>query len=132
MSITLAQAEKLINTAKEKALVLHCHVNIAVVDASGNLVVFARMDGSWLGGIDIAIKKAKTAFNFGKNTDILAKRSQPKGPVYAIDHSNGGLITASGGMPIKNCDDTIIGGVGVSGSSVENDLTVAGAGVKAM
>src|SRR5437899_462967 len=106
-------------------------MDIAVVDAGANLKAFARMDGAWLGSIDIAMRKARTARYFDMATGDIGRLSQPGGALYNIEHSNGGLITFPGGLPIKD-GDTIIGAIGVSGSTVENDHTVAaegGAGV---
>lgn len=132
MNITLAQAEKAIAEAKQKAVEIDTKMNIAVVDAGANLVAFARMDGAWLGSLDISIKKAKTARFFDMNTGIVGELSQPGGSLYNIEHSNNGLITFPGGIPIKNAKDEIIGAIGVSGSSVENDHTVADAGASAL
>ena len=132
MNITLAQAEKLISAAKSKSVEIDAKMNIAVVDAGANLVAFARMDGAWLGSLDISIKKAKTARFFDMNTGSLGEASQPGGSLFNIEHSNDGLITVPGGIPIKNAEGEIIGAIGVSGSSVENDHTVAGAGVSAL
>ncbi|MCG2461445.1 heme-binding protein [Flavobacteriaceae bacterium F89] len=132
MNITLAQAEKAIATAKEKAKAIDAKMNITVVDAGANLVAFGRMDGAWLGSLDISIKKAKTARYFDMNTGIVGELSQPGGSLYNIEHSNGGLITFPGGVPIKNTKGEIIGAIGVSGSSVDNDHTVAEAGSKAI
>lgn len=132
MNITLAQAEKLIAAAKQKSVEIGTKMNIAVVDGGANLVAFARMDGAWLGSLDIAIKKAKTARFFDMNTGDLGQVSQPGGSLYNIEHSNGGLITFPGGIPIKNAEGEIIGAIGVSGDSVENDHTVAEAGVSAL
>ncbi|KVV13147.1 heme-binding protein [Flavobacterium sp. TAB 87] len=132
MNISLAQAEKLIAVAKEKAIAIDTKMNIAVVDAGANLVAFVRMDGAWLGSLDISIKKAKTARFFDMNTGVVGSLSQPGGSLYNIEHSNGGLITFPGGVPIKNAAGDIIGAIGVSGSSVENDHTVAEAGALAI
>ncbi len=132
MNITLAQAEQIISVAKEKAIAIDTKMNIAVVDAGANLVAFVRMDGAWLGSLDISIKKAKTARFFDMNTGIVGELSQPGGSLYNIEHSNNGLITFPGGIPIKNAADEIIGAIGVSGSSVENDHTVAEAGALAV
>ena len=131
MNITLAQAEKAISSAKEKSLALDTKMNIAIVDAGANLVAFARMDGAWLGSLDISIKKAKTARYFDMNTGIIGSLSQPGGSLFNIEHSNNGLITFPGGVPIKNAAGEIIGAIGVSGSSVENDHAVAEAGASA-
>lgn len=131
MNITLAQAEKMINAAKQKSVAIDTKMNIAIVDAGANLVAFVRMDGAWLGSLDISIKKAKTARFFDMNTGTIGGLSQPGGALYNIEHSNGGLITFPGGIPIKNPDGEVIGAIGVSGSSVENDHAVAAAGVAA-
>lgn len=128
MNISLAQAEKIISVAKEKSVAIDTKMNIAIVDAGANLVAFARMDGAWLGSLDISIKKAKTARFFDMNTGIIGELSQPGGSLYNIEHSNNGLITFPGGIPIKNAAGEIIGAIGVSGSSVENDHAVAEAG----
>ena len=106
-------------------------MDIAVIDAGGNLKTFARMDGAWLGSIDISIRKARTARWFDMNTGEIGKLSQPGGPLFGIEHSNGGLITFPGGVPLKNSKGEIVGAVGVSGSTVDNDhaVAVAGAGV---
>lgn len=132
MGITLDQAEAAIKAAKAKAAEIDTLMNIAVVDAGANLVAFARMDGAWLGSLDIAQKKARTARYFDMPTGELGKLSQPGGPLFNIEHSNGGLITFPGGVPIKNKAGEMIGAIGVSGSSVENDHTVAQAGVDAL
>jgi len=132
MNITLAQAEKILVAAKEKSAAIDTKMNIAIVDAGANLVAFARMDGAWLGSLDIAIKKAKTARFFDMNTGVIGELSQPGGALFNIEHSNGGLITFPGGVPIKNAQGDIIGAIGVSGSSVENDHIVAEAGATAI
>lgn len=132
MNITLSQAEQLISAAKEKAAAIDCKMNIAVVDAGANLVAFVRMDGAWLGSLDISIKKAKTARFFDMNSGEIGKLSQPGGSLYNIEHSNGGLITFPGGVLVKNAEGEIIGAIGVSGSAVENDHAVAEAGAAAI
>ena len=132
MNITLEQAEKAIVAAKQKSTAIDTKMNIAVVDAGANLVAFGRMDGAWLGSLDISIKKAKTARYFDMNTGIIGELSQPGQPLFNIEHSNNGLITFPSGVPIKNTAGEIIGSIGVSGSSVENDHTVAEAGASAI
>ena len=126
--ITLDQAHAALEAAAKKAQEIQTKMDIAIVDAGGNLKAFARMDGAWLGSIDISIKKAKTARFFDMNTGDIGKLSQPGQPLYQIEVSNGGLITFPGGIPIKNSQGTVIGAIGVSGSTVENDHTVAQAG----
>ncbi|MEH6681355.1 MAG: heme-binding protein [Sediminicola sp.] len=132
MSITLAQAEKIIAAAKDKAMAIDTKMNIAVVDAGANLLAFVRMDGAWLGSLDISIKKAKTARYFDMDSGDIGTLSQPGGSLYNIEHSNGGLITFPGGIPLKDGSGTIIGAIGVSGSTVENDHAVAKAGTSAL
>jgi uncharacterized protein GlcG (DUF336 family) len=132
MNITLEQAEAVIAAAKAKALALNTLMNIAVVDAGTNLVAFAHMDNAWLGSIDISQKKARTARYFNMPTGEIGKLSQPGGPLYNIEHSNGGLISFPGGVLIKNASGEIIGAVGVSGDTVDNDHAVAQAGADAI
>ncbi len=129
--ITTDQAIAAVHAARIKSGEIDTKMNIAIIDAGGNLKAFARMDGAWLGSIDIAIKKARTARYFDMNTGEIGKLSQPGGALFNIEHSNGGLITFPGGMPIRQ-GDTIIGAIGVSGSTVENDHTVAAAGAAAI
>ena len=107
-------------------------MNICVVDSGSNLVSFARMDGAWIGSVDIAMKKAKTAAWFTMDTAALSPLVQPGASLYNIEHSNGGLITFPGGVIIKNAAGEVIGAIGVSGSSVENDQAVASAGAAAI
>ena len=129
--LSLSQAHAIVAAAVEKAAAINTKMDIAVVDAGGNLKAFVRMDGAWLGSIDIAIKKAKTARYFDMPTGAIGELSQPGKPLYQIEVSNGSLITFPGGVPIK-MGDTIIGAIGVSGSTVENDHTVAAAGADAL
>lgn len=132
MGITLEQAQAAIQAALKKSQELNLKMNIAIVDEGGNLKAFGRMEDAWLGSIDIAIKKARTARYFDMPTGDLGKASQPGGPLYQIEVSNGGLISFPGGIPIKDGSSKIIGAIGVSGDSVENDHTVAQAGVDAV
>ncbi len=130
--MTLEQANAAVVAALAKARELGAKMNIAVVDVGANLKAFARMDGAWLGSIDISMRKARTARYFDMNTGEVGKLSQPGGSLFGIEHSNGGLITFPGGVPIRNPGGTVIGAIGVSGSSVENDHAVAEAGAKAV
>ena len=125
-------ARNVVKAAMDKAVAIGCKMDIAVVDAGANLKAFFRMEGAWLGSIDIAIKKAKTARYFDMPTGEIGKLSQPGGPFYNIEHSNEGLISFPGGVPLKDKDGTIVGAIGVSGSMVEDDHTVAMAGVQAL
>jgi len=132
MNITLAQATSAINAAKKKATSLKTKMNICIVDSGSNIVAFERMDGAWIGSIDIAIKKARTANWFLVNTDALTPLVQPGEALFNIEHSNGGLITFPGGVVIKDSKGEVIGAIGVSGDSVDNDNIVAKAGVTAV
>lgn len=97
--ITGTQARQALDAAVAKAQELNTLMDIAVVDAGANLKAFFRMDGAWLGSIDIAIKKARTARFFNMNTGNIGQLSQPGGSLYNIEHSNGGLITFPGVFP---------------------------------
>jgi uncharacterized protein GlcG (DUF336 family) len=130
--ISLPQAQRILAEAVKKAEGIDTLMNIAVVDAGGNLKAFGRMDGAWLGSIDISIKKARTARFFDMNSGDIGALSQPGGPLFNIEVSNGGLISFPGGIPLRNEVGEVIGAIGVSGSSVENDHTVAEAGANAL
>jgi len=130
--LTLKAAERMVAAAKQKAAEINTKMDIAVVDAGGNLKAFARMDGAWLGSIDIAQRKARTSRWFDMDTGVIGTLSQPGGPLYGIEHSNGGLITFPGGVPLKNAQGEVVGAIGVSGSTVENDHAVAAAGAAAL
>lgn len=132
IGITLDQAQAAIAAAIKKSQEIGTSMDIAIVDAGANLTAFAKEDGAWQGSIDIAQKKARTARYFDMPTGAIGGLSQPGGPLYNIEHSNGGLITFPGGLPIKNAAGDVIGAIGVSGSSVENDHTVAEAGAAAV
>ena len=129
-TIDLDTARAAVTACIEKANELNVKMNIAVVDHGADLKAFARMDGAWLGSIDISIKKAKTARYFDFPTGEIGKLSQPGGSLYMIEVSNEGLITFPGGIPLKNKAGDVVGGIGVSGSTVENDHAVAEAGAK--
>ena len=129
--LTTQSAAKILAAAEAKSMALGCKMNIAVVDAGANLKAFLRMDGAWLGSVDISIKKAKTARSFDMPTGEIGKLSQPGCSLFGIEHSNDGLITFPGGIPLKDKSGKIVGAIGVSGSTVENDHTVALAGVEA-
>jgi len=130
--IDLDTALRLIEAAKKKAREIKVAMDIAVVDAGNNLVAFQRMDGAWLGSINIAMNKAYTARAFDMETKTLAPLCQPGQPLFGIHASNEGhLIIFPGGVPLKD-GDTVIGAIGVSGSTVENDQIVAEAGAAAL
>lgn len=130
MHVTSEQAQKAIEGALKKAGQTKTRMCIAVVDSGGTLKSFYRMDDAWVGSIDIAIKKARTAVYFGMPSGEIGELSQPGKPLYGIEHSNDGLITFPGGVPIVDDDGVMSGAIGVSGSTVDNDDIVARAGAE--
>lgn len=132
MHVSFEQAQQIIENAVKKAVEISVKSCIAVLDSGGNLKAFSRMDDAWVGSSDIAIKKAKTACYFAMPSGEIGKLSQPGSPLYGIEHSNQGLITFPGGVPIVDKEGILIGAVGVSGDTVENDYIVAKAGANAV
>jgi uncharacterized protein GlcG (DUF336 family) len=129
--ITLNDAKRIITGAEKRATEIGQPMNIAVVDSGGNLIAHERMDGAWIGSIDISIKKAFTSRAFDIATKDLAKESQPGGQFYGIHVSNDGRVMIfAGGIPLKR-DDHVVGAIGVSGGSGEQDQSVAEAGAAA-
>src|SRR5450755_2256414 len=129
--ILLNDAKRILEAAEGKAAEIGQPMNIAVADAGGNLVAHVRMDGAWLGSIDISIKKAYTSRAFDIATKDLAQHSQSGGQFFGIHASNGGKIMIfAGGIPLKK-DGKVVGAIGVSGGSGEQDHAVAEAGVAA-
>ncbi|HJZ49817.1 MAG TPA: heme-binding protein [Roseiflexaceae bacterium] len=129
--VTLSDARRVIAAAEAKAADIGQPMNIAVVDTGGNLVAHVRMDRAWLGSIDIAINKAYTARAFDIATKDLAEHSQSGGQFFGIHASNRGRIMIfAGGVPLTR-DDEVVGAIGVSGGSGEQDHAVAIAGAAA-
>ena len=131
-SVTLEDARRVIAAGEEKAQAIGQPQNIAVVDAGGNLVAHVRMDGAWIGSIDIAINKAFTARAFDLDTKALAADAQPGGQFYGIQESNKGRVMIfAGGIPLKR-GEQVVGAVGVSGGTGEQDQAVAEAAAAAL
>jgi uncharacterized protein GlcG (DUF336 family) len=129
--ITLSDARRVIEAAEKKATDIGQPMNIAVVDAGGNLVAHVRMDGAWVGSVDISIKKAWTSRAFDIPTKDLAKLAQPGEDFFGIHASNDGKVMIfAGGIPLKR-DGVVVGAVGVSGGSGKQDQQVAEAGAEA-
>lgn len=126
--LMLPQAQAVLAGALEKAEAIGIPVNIAVVDAGGNLKAFARMDDAFLGSIDIAVRKAVTARYFNMSTRTLGAAAQPGQPLFGIEASNDGLIIFAGGVLLTDKTGTIVGAVGVSGGTVDEDEAIALAG----
>ncbi|MGH9406430.1 MAG: GlcG/HbpS family heme-binding protein [Terriglobia bacterium] len=129
--VTLSDARRVIAAAEKKAAEIGQPMNIAVADAGGNLVAHVRMDGAWIGSIDISINKAFTARAFDIATKDLAQNSQSGDQFFGIHASNGGRVMIfAGGIPLKR-DGKVVGAVGVSGGNGEQDQSVAEQGAAA-
>ncbi|MBV9677708.1 MAG: heme-binding protein [Acidobacteriaceae bacterium] len=129
--MTLADARRVIAAAEKKAQEIGQPMNIAVADEGGNLVSHVRMDGAWLGSIDVSINKAYTARAFDISTKDLASHSQSGGQFFGIHVSNHGRIMIfAGGIPLKK-SGKVVGAIGVSGGSGDQDHSVAEAGAAA-
>ncbi|HLK18087.1 MAG TPA: heme-binding protein [Bryobacteraceae bacterium] len=129
--ITLADARRVIAAAEKKAGEVGQPMNIAVVDAGGNLVAHVRMDKAWIGSVDISIKKAWTSRAFDIATKDLAGHSQSGGQFFGIHASNNGRVMIfAGGIPLKKGGE-VVGAIGVSGGSGDQDHAVAAAGAAA-
>jgi uncharacterized protein GlcG (DUF336 family) len=131
LQVQLEDARRVIAAAEKKAAEIGQPMNIAVADAGGNLVAHVRMDGAWLGSIDISIKKAYTARAFDIATKDLAGHSQSGGQFFGIHASNDGKIMIfAGGVPLT-AGGKVVGAIGVSGGSGDQDHAVAAAGAAA-
>jgi uncharacterized protein GlcG (DUF336 family) len=129
--ITLNDARRIIAAAEKKAAEIGQPMNVAVADAGGNLVAHVRMDGAWIGSVDISIKKAWTSRAFDIATRDLAAHSQSGNQFFGIHASNDGRVMIfAGGIPLKK-NGVVVGAIGVSGGSGEQDHAVAEAGAAA-
>lgn len=132
MKLNYKTAEKALHAAKEKALSINIPVSIAVVDTGGHLVALARLDSVY-GVIDFAVKKAKTAVMFGVNSDLMGEIISGTGiHGYGMLNSNEGLLTIAGGVILKNADGDVIGAIGSSGGTPEQDKQIAETGAQAI
>jgi uncharacterized protein GlcG (DUF336 family) len=128
-SLTLADARRIIAAGEKKATELGIPYNLAVADAGGNLITHVRMDGAWLGSIDISIHKAFTARAFDMSTEDLSKMAQSGKPLFGINTTNHEkIVIFGGGMPVK-VGDQVVGAVGASGGTVDQDQKVVEAAV---
>jgi uncharacterized protein GlcG (DUF336 family) len=130
--LTLDQAQAVIKAALVKAKAVNVPMNIAVVDSGGNLKGFYRMDDAFIGSIDISMKKAVTARYFNMSSRALGEASQVGKPLYSIEVSNDGLMLFAGGVLLVDKNDVIVGAIGVSGGTVDEDEDVAKAGAAAL
>ncbi len=130
-SVTLAEAQGIVSAAQEKAEEIGQPMNIAVVEVGGRLKAFGRMETAWTASIEIAIDKAFTAAALGMPTEDIAGMAQPGQPLFGINTTHGGrIVIFGGGIPLIR-DDEVVGAVGVSGGTVDQDQEVAEAGVAA-
>ncbi|MBA0083630.1 MAG: heme-binding protein [Acidobacteria bacterium Pan2503] len=131
-TVMLADAKRMLSAAEAKAASLGIPYNIAIVDAGGHLVAFVRQDGALIGSIDLAIDKAMTARFFDKTTSELATLAQSGEPLFGIQESNAGkIVIFGGGVPIV-LDGHVIGAVGTSAGTVQQDIEVAEAAIAAL
>jgi len=126
-SLDLTDARRIIAAGERKAVAMGVPYNIAVTDAGGGLIAHVRMDGAWLGSVDIAINKAWTARAFDASTDDLSRMTQSGQQGFGLNTTNESrVVIFGGGIPIKR-DGAVIGAVGASGGSVKQDIEVAAA-----
>ncbi|MDM8173091.1 heme-binding protein [Olivibacter sp. 47] len=129
MEINLNESRQVVQQARAKAIQLNVNVNIAILDTGGHLKTFERMDDAFLGSMDIAIKKAKTASLFRTSSENVGEYLKPEAGTYGMVNTNNGLVGFAGGLPILK-DKRIIGYIGVSGGAVSEDLQIATAGAE--
>jgi uncharacterized protein GlcG (DUF336 family) len=124
MHITSDEIELLVEAAKSKAADIGIAVSIAVLDAGGHLKAFLRMDGAWLGSIDVAIRKARTSVLFEAQTQDIWEVCKPGAQAHGLELTNEGLVTFAGGMPLLGADGKLVAAIGVSGGQVAQDFEV--------
>lgn len=129
--LSLSAAQKVIDAATAKAVEIGQPMNVAVVDDGGHLVAFVRMDGAIKASIDISIRKARTSIMMNLPTSALTTVCQPGGELYGLEQTAGGLVVFGGGILLE-VDGVVVGAVGVSAGSVEQDVSVAEAGMSAL
>ena len=130
--LTLEEAKRMLSAAEAKAVTLGIAYNLAVVDVGGHLLAFLRQHGALIGSIELAIDKAKTARIFDKSTAELAQLAQSGKPLFGIQQTNAGeVVIFGGGIPVI-VDGNIVGAVGMSAGTVEQDIAVAEAAIAAL
>lgn len=132
MTITAHQAKAVLEAGEAKAIALGVPMNVVVLDAGAHLKAFLRMDGALLGSIDVAQRKARTSALFRAPSEAIWEYCKPGAPAPGLELSNGGLAPFGGGLPLRGREGAMIGAVGVSGGSVEQDLEVARAAAAAL
>ncbi|MBE9586445.1 heme-binding protein [Mucilaginibacter sp. JRF] len=129
MEATQLQAQQAIEMATNKARAIGVNANITILDKAGYLKAFQRMDDAFLGSIDVAMGKAKTAMLFRMNSEAVGEFLDPANKAYGLQNTSGGLVAFKGGMPVTS-NNEIIAYIGVSGGSPDQDFEIAAAGSK--
>jgi uncharacterized protein GlcG (DUF336 family) len=128
MALTLEQGQAVLQAATAKAMEIDIAASVVVLDAAGHLKAFSRMDGAWLGSIDVAMKKAKTSVLFQMKTQDVWEVCKPGAQAHGLELTNDGLVTFAGGIPLKTSGGELLGAIGVSGGQVSQDSEIATAG----
>jgi uncharacterized protein GlcG (DUF336 family) len=129
--LTHKGAVALLAAAEEKATAIGVKSTIVVLDRGGELVSMARMDGAWPGAFDVAVGKAQTARSFYAPSAVFVPMIQPGEALYSINSvADGKYVILGGGLPLE-IDGHVVGAVGVSGGTVDQDVAVAEAGLQA-
>ena len=131
MTLTIERADALVAAGRARAGAVGIAVCVAVLDEAGHLKAFSRMDGAWLGAIDLALSKARTSVLFQAETQAIGELCKPGAEASGLERSNGGLVTFAGGIPLTR-GGTLIGAVGVSGGHVAQDFEIAQAAAAAL
>jgi uncharacterized protein GlcG (DUF336 family) len=128
MALTLEQGQAVLQAATAKAKEIGIAASVVVLDAAGHLKTFSRMNGAWLGSIDVAMKKAKTSVLFEMKTQDVWEVCRPGAQAHGLELTNDGLVTFAGGIPLKAPGGELLGAIGVSGGQVSQDFEIATAG----
>jgi uncharacterized protein GlcG (DUF336 family) len=132
MQLTSEQAGGVIAAAKARATDIGITVSVAVLDSAGHLKAFARMDGAWLGSVDVALRKARTSVLFEAETQAIGEVCKAGAQAEGLQFTNEGLITFAGGIPLKAANGELLGAIGISGGQVAQDFAIASAGASAL
>jgi uncharacterized protein GlcG (DUF336 family) len=132
MQLTSEQADKLIGAARTKAKAIGIAVSVAILDSAGHMKAFSRMDGAWLGSSDVALRKARTSVLFEAETHSIWDIRKPDAQAHGLEHTNGGLVTFAGGIPLRAVNGDLLGSDRRLGGQVEQDFAVASAGVASL
>jgi uncharacterized protein GlcG (DUF336 family) len=132
MQLTSEQADTLIAAARSKAKTIGIAMSVAVLDCAGHMKAFSRMDGAWLGSSDVALRKARTSILFEAETQSLWDLCKPGAQAHGPEHTNGGLVTLAGGIPLRALNGDLLEAIGFSGGQVEQDFVVTTAGAASL